>query len=329
MNAIVKSKEEIEFSVEIVGRMSRIIAEFHREKVETRWTTKAVLNWWYHDHERLHDEQYKLAEQLAGKEYSIVGTGNRLWLTPAPEQEQWVKWQRKQPEEAILTISFGKITGNNGEDRLIRGHAKVEDRDGNELIHVAEIYDQVTQGKGSERMRLLKLAKAEMEKTMKCELCDRGQVFYKNVKKMKEQQFEQVYDKYGASFYEDLKNIYLVTWYPVELNEYGLCDKCFVQEQVWRNSTVETDIPTDEKVTLRNQLDEDEDIDPSVRSEVTDSKRQPTLDRLIHMEDRLKAYDDIEFIASLDRHATNEHLGTGSSECKDEHWMWVLSAGVK
>lgn len=310
----INNGEKINFSVTFSGRMATIKAECHGEVAETRWTKKAIMSWVMLDRERLHDEQYKLAKQLAGKEYGIVGTGNRLWLQPAQEQE-WIRWQRKQPEEAILTITFGKVTGNNG-DRLIRGHATVNDHEGKRLFHVSEIYNAVTPGQGLERLRLLKLAKKEMEKTMKCEMCNRGEVFFKNIKKVQEQmrkeQFELFYD-YGDVFDEAWKNVYLVTWYPVELNEIGQCIKCYSPEQVWRNSTVETDIPTDENVMLKDQLDyENED-------------EETTLDRVIHKEDRLNAYEDIEFIASLDRHAVNEHLGTGSNDCKNESFLWAAA----
>lgn len=321
----IKNGEEIKFSVEIEGRMSRISAEYKGEKVETRWTTKAILQWYYHDHERLHQEQYKLAQQLAGEEYAIVGTGNRLFIKRAPPQE-WKKWQRKQPEEAIVLIDFGKITGTNG-DRLIRGHARVRDEE-EEIAHISEVYEQVTPNRGSERMRLLKLAKAEMEKKMKCNLCDRGQVFFKSAKKMPDKEFARVFEKFCLYGY-DPKVVYLATWYPVELNKYGLCDKCFVHEQVWRNSTVETDISTEENVMLKDQLDAEDEIDPLVRGEVTYKKQETTLDRLVHVEDRLNAYEDIEFIASLDRHETNKFLGSGSAECKNESFLWAAANTTK
>ncbi len=326
---IVNEGEEIEFLVKPEGRMIRLMAIGPEEDmaiVSSRWTKKALMSWIMLDQERLHDELYNLAEQLAGEEYAIVGTGNRLFLKPAPEQE-WIRWQRKQPEEAIVTISFGKITGNNG-DRLIRGHVKVHDIEGNLLIHVTEIYDQVTQSLGSERMRLLKLAKAEMEKKMKCDLCDRGQVFFKNAKKMPDKEFARVFEKFCLYGY-DPKVVYLATWYPVERNEYGLCNKCFVQEQVWRNSTVETDISIDENVLLKDQLDAEDEIDPLVRGEVTGKKQETTLDRLVHVEDRLNAYEDIEFIASLDRHETNKFLGSGSAECKNESFLWAEANTTK
>lgn len=223
--------------------------------------------------------------------------------------------------KAIVEIKLGKVAGIN----TVQAVAREENIEGDEFgvrhyvkgdivagfdMTVEKVKEWRSKNGGFGRLyfHALKELKARLEMQTQCKVCDRGKVYFRKLR----------------------EGTYLAQWNKVDFHEHGVCKKC----NNWFNPVKSDFNPHPE---LEPELEAEELVASWIYNQITgkdayfpapDTKEDGCVNELRTV-DREDLLEDIDYQAAIDVQATREFMGTGASECKDEHWMWVLSAGAQ